>query len=212
VRSALLNYPEYKAFAQHNPEGDLAADQRHRARAWLVWRPFTTGHHGLSISLLESFYTGTPYGAAGTVDTRASATSPPGLVSNPGYAAPPASVTYYFTDRDAFRTDSVTRTDLAVNYAFKWKALGQDVEVILQPEVLNLFNEQGVENVNTTVQTATTAGSGLQRFNPFTQTPVEGVHWRRQPATATQGGFGKPTNELDYQQPRLFRFSVGFRF
>lgn len=212
VRSALLNYPEYKAFAQHNPEGALAADQRHRARAWLVWRPFSTSHHNMSISLLESYYTGTPYGAAGTVDTRASATSPAGLITNPGYAAPPSSVTYYFTDRDAFRTDTITRTDLALNYAWKWNAFGQDLEVFIQPDCINVFNEDGVEAVNTTVQTATTAGSGLARFNPFTETPVEGVHWRKLPASSTQQGFGKPRNDLDYQQPRLFRFSVGLRF
>ena len=34
----------------------------------------------------------------------------------------------------------------------------------------------------------------------------------RQPASATQGGFGKPRNDLDFQQPRIFRFSVGLRF
>lgn len=211
VRSTLLNYPEYKAFARNNPDGDLLADQRHRARAWVAWKPFTTTHHSLSISLLESYYTGTPYGAMGNVDTRASATSPAGLIANPGYATPPASVTYYFTDRDAFRTDTITRTDIAVNYSFKWQLFAQEVEVILQPEVLNAFNEHGVEAVSTTVQTATNT-AGLQRFNPFTETPVEGVHWRRQPASATQLGFGKPRNDLDYQLPRTFRFSVGLRF
>ncbi|HXT21007.1 MAG TPA: TonB-dependent receptor [Thermoanaerobaculia bacterium] len=205
VPSALLNYPEYKAFAQHNPEGDLAADQRHRARAWVVWNPFTTDHHGLSISLLETYYTGTPYGALGLVDTRASATSPPGLIVNPGYASPPTSVNYYFTDRDAFRTDTITRTDIAVNYSFKWGLFGQDLEFILQPEVLNLFNEDGVEAVNTTVQQATNT-AGLQRFNPFTDTPVEGVHWRKGPT------FGQPRNDLDFQLPRTFRLSAGVRF
>jgi hypothetical protein len=205
VRSALLNYPEYKAFEAHNPDGDLAADQRHRARAWVVWQPFATSRHDLSVSLLETYYTGTPYGAVGLVDTRASATSPAGLITNPGYVGPPASVTYYFTDRDAFRTDNITRTDIAVNYAFKWPILGQDLEFFLQPEVLNLFNEDGVEAVNTTVQQATNT-AGLQRFNPFTQTPVEGVHWRKGPT------FGQPRNDLDFQLPRTFRFSVGLRF
>jgi hypothetical protein len=38
-----------------------------------MWSPFTTDHHGLSISLLETYDTGTPYGALGLVDTRASA-------------------------------------------------------------------------------------------------------------------------------------------
>ena len=82
-RSALRNFPEYKAFAQHNPDGDLFADQRHRAKAWVSWRPFSTSHHSLSVSLLESFNTGSPYGALGNVDTRSSATSPAGLVTIP---------------------------------------------------------------------------------------------------------------------------------
>jgi len=210
-RSALRNYPEYKAFAQHNPDGDLAADQRHRARLWTVWRPFSTARHNMSVSVLEHYNTGTPYGAVGNVDTRASATSPAGLIVNPGYAAPPASVGYYFTDRDAFTTDTITRTDFAINYAFKWQLAGADLEVFLQPEILNAFNEHGVEATSTTVQTATNT-AGLSRFNPFTETPVEGVHWRRQPASATQGGFGKPRNDLDFQLPRTYRFSVGFRF
>ena len=111
----------------------------------------------------------------------------------------------------AFRTDDITRTDIAINYSFKWPIMGHDLEFFLQPEVLNLFNEDGVEAVNTTVQTAVNT-AGLSRFNPFTQTPVEGVHWRRQPASATQRGFGQPRNDLDYQLPRTFRFSTGVRF
>ncbi|HEV8630981.1 MAG TPA: TonB-dependent receptor, partial [Thermoanaerobaculia bacterium] len=212
VRSTVLQYPEYQAFRQNNPEGDLAADQRHRARLWAVWRAFATPHHELNISALEIYHSGSPYGAFAVngVDTRFSPTVP-GLVVNPGYANAPSSVPYYFTDRDAFHTDSVTRTDLAVNYSFKWPALGQDLEIFLQPEVINAFNEHGVEAVNTTVQTAINT-AGLSRFNPFTTTPVEGVNWRRQPASATQGGFGKPRNDLDFQTPRTFRFSVGVRF
>jgi hypothetical protein len=124
---------------------------------------------------------------------------------NPGYAIPPAAVTYFFTDRDAFRLDDITSTDLSVNYSFNWAAFGKDIEVFLQPEVLNLFDEQAVINVNTTVLTATNT-AGLQRFNPFTTEPVEGVHWRR------GSQFGQPVADTDYQQPRVFRFSVGFRF
>jgi hypothetical protein len=35
---------------------------------------------------------------------------------------------------------------------------------------------------------------------------VEGVNW------AKRDTFGQPLNEADYQIPRTFRFSVGFRF
>ena len=43
-------------------------------------------------------------------------------------------------------------------------------------------------------------------FNPFTETPVEGVHWRK------DDDFGEPTAEYHYQIPREYRFSIGFRF
>ena len=79
----------------------------------------------------------------------------------------------------------------------------------MQPEVLNVFDEQGVIFVNTTVGTVLTAGAlgaGLQGFNPFTTTPVEGVHWRRGP------NFGKATNATNFQTPRTYRLSLGFRF
>ena len=68
-----------------------------------------------------------------------------------------------------------------------------------------MFDEHGVGFVNQAVQDATST-TGLQRFNPFTTQPIEGVHWRR------GANFGKPTNELHYQQPRTYRLSLGFRF
>ena len=78
-------------------------------------------------------------------------------------------------------------------------------EIFLQPEVLNVFNESAVTNPSTTTYSARNDGS-LQTFNPFTETPVEGVHWRK------GDNFGQPLSENDYQQPRTFRFSVGIRF
>ena len=46
----------------------------------------------------------------------------------------------------------------------------------------------------------------LTAFNPFSETPVEGVHWKKGPS------FGQPTSPSSYQSPRDFNFSVGFRF
>jgi len=58
---------------------------------------------------------------------------------------------------------------------------------------------------NTTEYTAINDGS-LEPFNPWTETPVEGVHWRR------DDEWGEAENDLDYQDPRTFRVSVGIRF
>lgn len=198
IASAILQFPEYKDLSWNNPRGDLGLDQRHRARIWAVYNILTGGRNNLSVSLLQNYASGTPYGAVGAVDTRP-------IVTNPGYAIPPATVTYYFTNRDAFRTDDLTATDLSFNYGFVFSTFGKEVEIYLQPEVLNLFDEQGVGFVNTAVQDATNT-DGLEPFNPFTTKPVEGVHWRR------GNNFGKPTNELHFQQPRTFRMSVGFKF
>jgi hypothetical protein len=46
----------------------------------------------------------------------------------------------------------------------------------------------------------------MQTFNPFTQTPVEGVNWSKRPT------FGTAINKFAYTTPRMFRFSVGVRF
>jgi hypothetical protein len=91
------------------------------------------------------------------------------------------------------------------------------VKLIVQPEVINLFNEQAVTSFNEEVLTSDDVDY-LEPFNPFTTAnPVEcrqgapeleckGAHWQKGP------NFGKPETEGDYQQPRTFRFSVGLRF
>ena len=198
VAATDLQYPEYKQASWNNPRGALANDQPQRIRVWAVYDIFNTGRNRLNVGLLQNFASGLPYGAAGRVDSRP-------YVKNPGYALPPSTVTYYYTARDAYRMDDITATDLTLNYTFTWRTLGKDVEVFLEPEVLNVFNEAGVINVNTSVLDAT-RNTSFAKFNPYTDKPVEGVHWAR---AAT---FGKPQTKDDYQAPRTFRFSVGFRF
>ena len=183
--------------------GTLGADQEHKLRVWGIYDVFDNDHHNLSVSLLQNFFSGSPYGASGTVDTRP-------FVTNPGYILPPSSVTYFFTPRDAFKTDDVTRTDVSLNYSFHWNAWGQDMQIFLQPEIINVFDESAVTDVYTGVARANSASStcpgGCQTFDPFTTTPVEGVNW------AKRDGFGEPENEDDFQTPRTYRISVGFRF
>jgi hypothetical protein len=79
------------------------------------------------------------------------------------------------------------------------------LELFVQPEVLNLFNEQGAVGVDTTIFTSESDPT-LQLFNPLTESPAEGVHWRK------GDDFGQPTGEDHYQRPRTFRVSVGLRF
>ena len=83
---------------------------------------------------------------------------------------------------------------------------GTELELFVQPEVTNLFNENGVVHVDSTVFTAWSPGSGLEPFDPWTTAPVESVHWAKGPR------FGRPVLESDYQAPRTFRVSLGVRF
>jgi hypothetical protein len=207
------SFPEYKDLEWNNPRGDLAIDQRHRVRLYGIWEILSSERHSLNASVLQSYYSGRPYGAVGLVDTRANAGAPAGLVVNPGYAAPPASVVYYFTERDAFETPDITSTDLSLNYSFYLKAAGRDLETFVQTDVFNVFDEDGFINVNQGIQTAVNS-SAMQRFNPFTTQPVEGVHWRKPPVAGRPQDttFGRPANEFDYQTPRTYRLSVGVRF
>ena len=198
-----FDFPEYIAFSQaaNRSFGYLAGDQRHRARLWVGY-DLTTRFGAFTITALENYDSGRAYDANGTVDPRP-------FVTNPGYAIPPASETYYFSSRGAFRTDNVTRTDLAMNIsipAFK------TLEVFVRPELLNVFNEKAFTggrlgtDSDFTVLTRVNGGSTYAAFNPFTQTPVQGVNYALGP------NFGKAIAPQGYQLPRTFRFSVGLRF
>jgi outer membrane receptor for ferrienterochelin and colicin len=197
ISADYLTYPEYKQVRWNSPDGYLATDERHRARAWAIYDFWRNDHNALSGGIIQSYFSGTPYGAVGSVDPRK-------FVTNPGYAVPPTTVNYYYTARDAFRTNPIVSTDLTLDYSFHWGAFSKDIEVFMEPQVLNVFNRKGALNVSTAVLDPT--NSNLQPFNPFTQTPVEGVNWRRDPK------FGKPQSQFDFQPPRTFRFSVGLRF
>jgi hypothetical protein len=214
VATSLLSYPEFKQASWNSPDGDLAIDQRHRARIWGTYQLPTASLAGsLIVGVVQQFSSGIPYSAVGSVN-------PIPYALNPGYLAPPASVEYYFSKRGAFRTDASYRTDLALNYAHKIAAGGRSPEVFFHGDVLNVFNRfqlcgcgdtvfnnGGKSNLATINQGIFGPGvSGMQTFNPFTQTPVEGVNWSKRPT------FGTAINKFAYTTPRMFRFSVGVRF
>ena len=217
IRETILRYPEYFNRSWYYTEGDLNADVRHKVRAWASYDfPIPESAGRLNMGVLQYYNTGTSYGANGPVDTRP-------FVTNPGYANPPAppAILYYFTPRDAFHMDDLWRTDLALNYAHK---LGlKKAEIFVRGTMVNAFNRHRLTNfwggvnseldlgcgtggcISTTVQTNAN-NSAITRFNPFTETPVEGVNWRK------AGTFGQPTSRFAYQTPRTYQFAVGFRF
>ena len=127
------------------------------------------------------------------------------FVANPGYTTPPAATTYYFGERGAYRTDDLLRTDLSLNYVFPAARHGGRPSMFVKFVVNNIFNNAAVTEVDNTVFT-NDSDATLTRFNPFTETPVEGIHWRRGP------NFGQPIAAGAYQTARSFNVAVGIWF
>ncbi|MGA7614593.1 MAG: carboxypeptidase regulatory-like domain-containing protein [Thermoanaerobaculia bacterium] len=188
-----LQYPEYWQESWNNPTGYLNTDQRHKLRAWAAY-DLPTAFGNFNFSVLERFDSGSPYSLVGTIPIRA-------YVTNPGYSTPPSYENYYFSGRGAERWDNITSTDLGLNYALPIHG----VQLFLQGELINAFNESAQLGGDTTILTARNTSS-LQTFNPFTETPVEGVNWRK------GANFGNALGPGDFQTPREYRFSAGVRF
>ena len=194
-------YPEYAQRSWSYPTGYLPGDQRNRARVWIGGN-LSTGWGQVGLTVLESYQSGLPYEAVGFVSLGlwddAGQYHP--YVPDQGYQTPPRDGAYYFSKRGEFRTDDISSTDIALTLtvrAFSW------LEVFVQPQVLNLFNQQGSVEVSSGVLTNLDDPDRFATFDPFTEKPVRGVHYE------LASTFGTPTA---YQPPRTFRFSVGLRF
>jgi outer membrane receptor for ferrienterochelin and colicin len=222
----LFQYPEYRQASWFSPEGDLASDQRHRTNFWVNYG--VPKVDGLTVSLFQDFSTGVPYGAGGGLPVGQSGFSASAFVdarpyvTDPGYVTPQGGPreTYYYTARDAFRTEMSRRTDLAINYSYRIPR-ASSVEAFVQAQIVNLFNVQdmcacGSDVFNNGGNVAVSRiGSGvlnpvnspsLTPFNPFTETPVQGVNWNY------NTNFGTPLNRFAFTSPRMFRMSFGVRF
>ena len=196
--AAYTDYPEYRDPRWHSPTGWLAIDQRHKLRTWAtITVPAPKALGRVIATIVQRVDTGRPYSAAGYIN-------PTAYVVNPGYVTPPSSVPYYFSDRGAFRTDTLSATDLSVtiNRTFGTKT---KVQVFFRGQCINVFNQTAVINVSRSVLTRNDS-TAYAAFNPFTEQPVRGVNYALGP------DFGKPTTPSDYQPPREFSFSVGFRY
>lgn len=201
ITDITLSYPEYIDKQWGSPEGDLASDQRHKVRVWASYTADLGRAGMMSVGVVQRLTSGKPFGAIGTIDSRP-------YVTNPGYLTPPATVNYFFTGRDGFRTDAITATDLAINYE---RRLGlKNARLFGRFVIDNILNQSGYNAGGTRLDVATvltnTTVTSLARFNPFTEKPVEGVHYR------LPNSFGKPLSNDDYQIPRRFTASVGLRF
>lgn len=201
VQDDVLAYPEYKDLSWNTPVGDLSSDQRHKLRLWGNYDLPLGAAGRINVGLLERMNSGTPYSSEASIDTR-------GFVTNPGYLTPDSTISYYFGGRGTYRTDTIWSTDLSMNYYFPLP-LGRRTELFARFVVNNMFNNTGQDGTsNQTVFTASNQNPArtLVAFNPFTTTPVEGVHYQ------LSDQFGAALSADDYQPPRTFFFGGGFRF
>jgi hypothetical protein len=206
-----LYYPEFFAYEQGTPIGDLPGDQRHRLRAWAGYT-FDLGPATLSATLLHSYDSGLPYSVAGPINL----TRYTGAPANPGYATIPNGL-YYFSGRGALRAEGIHSTDLALRASMRTGAL----EWFAQGDLLNALNRDGVadpQRLGLTVSTAATSTTFLP-FDPARDTPLECPRGEAATVCTAMGAhyqlaqnFGEPLNDLAYQRPRTVRVSLGVRF
>jgi hypothetical protein len=206
--------PEYTGFEEFNPVGYLLPDMRHRANIWVGY-DIPTSFGEFNISALERYHSALSYSARGTIDVRqgTSPARPANGVTNPGYQSVPSNVGYTFSERGGLRLDDISSTDLAVNYSLPFAGR---YRFFVETDVINIFNEQGLEDpdfVDKTVQTHRSTATRCNNskrclpFNPLKgDVPVEGVNWVKGPL------FGQAVGVEAYQLPRTFRFSLGVRF
>jgi outer membrane receptor protein involved in Fe transport len=201
IRFEGTRYPEYKDASWNYPDGDLSSDQRHRSRLWLNYRPQFA--RGLTLSLLQVMESGVPYGGGGREAIAPDGAVTSGVdsrpyVTNPGYLTPPAgaNTTYFYTARDAFRTEAQYRSDLGISYAYRIPG-GRGLELFGQLQI--------IQRINTAILTPVTSAA-LQPFNPFTTVPVRGVNWDLNP------NFGRAVSRFAYTTPQSARLSFGVRF
>ena len=222
LTDSVLHYPEYRQESWNFPEGDLSIDQRHRARLWVNYTPWES----LTLSVLQALESGIPYSASNQNSASLNGVDPRPWVANPGYLTPPAGAQtqYYYTARDAFRLEGQKRTDFAATYSYGLNlGSARPLDLFVQAQVVNLFNQFQLcgcggsptftkggnlqnQTVDTGIRTAVSHPALYQPFNPFTTTPIEGVHWDKSPT------FGRALNRFAYTTPRTFSLNFGVRF
>jgi hypothetical protein len=212
LTSDIFQYPEYRQLAWYAPEGDLSADQRHRSTIWFTYN--VPRVQRLTLSLLQDLASGLPYGAVGVPNSSGVDATP--YVTNPGYVTPQGggSETYYYTARDAFRTEGTKRTDVAVTYSVGVRG-SRKADMFFQAQLLNVFNTFDMCGCGSTVFSnggafaLNTIGQTVIAnvpFDPFTTVPEEGKNWIKSTT------FGTPLSRSAFTSPRTLRLSFGIRF
>ena len=180
-----------------SPSGDLSNDRRHRLSFWSQVAVIDTEEQGtLGLALIETIESGAPYGVVSWIDAA------PAIGSST-----PVLMPYYFTARDAFRTEGSMRTDFSVRYVRRLPGTVR-TDLLIQFHALNLFDAEQVLDRPSyeAARTAFSHPSAFAPFNPFTQQPVRNVHWDVDPRLTSALATAQET------MPRAYRLTVGIRF
>jgi len=183
----------------------------------------------LNLSAIQRYDSGVPYSASAAVPAVSSVANPP------KYVSAPTTVTYFFSDRGAFRTAATRATDLSATFSFP--AL-RGVELYVEGYVFNAFNNHEVVNatsgastvIDQTVRTSRSSTflavdptgktvRALAVINPFTGVPKECPQGNTAQQCFDMGAnyqlgpnFGNPTSKSAYQTPRSYSMALGLRF
>jgi hypothetical protein len=191
-----LTYPEYSQASWNRPVGDLALDERHNLRMWVDYElPFVRVGR-TDVAVLQQVTSRAPLSVRAPVAVRS-------YVDNPGYVTPPAVATYYLGERGGHETATIVSTDLSINWSML--VLGGKSRVFSRLIVANVFNRTVIVSPDDTVLTAVIDPT-LSPFDPFTQRPLEGIHYRLGPQ------YGQALSADAWQHPRSVVVSAGIRF
>ena len=132
------NYPEYRQASWNYPEGDLAIDQRHRREdvGDLQRAHEHDGRHHSRLACCSSSASGVPFPGGGAGSDRGH------LDQSRLRDASAADRVFLHSAAIAFRTEATYRTDLAVNYGYRFgQSNGFRPELFFHGEMLNVFNQ-----------------------------------------------------------------------
>jgi outer membrane receptor protein involved in Fe transport len=186
--SVIENYPLVFPAARYAPIAPIDNEaQSHRLQAY-GFKTFETGLGTLNLGAVGRFESGRQ--ALLQVVSPLSNTQNAAAASA-GYLNVPSSQALFF-DGETVQFDSIFNLDLSATLTF---GTGSGSGVYIKADVFNVLGGSGLESFDTTI------------------IPGGSVDSQGQPTTFTRGStFGSARSFDDFQAPRQFRFSVGFRF
>ena len=176
------------------PFGYTDDDLRHRVNLLGSYSFFDGVLNGLTLGSVFQYRSGLPWSKTGTVR----------LLNTPQYVSDfggQGTYTHYFDGRGQERFDGFWHLDLSARYDFR---IFRELDAFVRAIAYNSTNEDTLYRHAVTGRADTTGG---------------GLNWAPSGSCGTSDEpsrdctqFGRIRNDLDYQTPRTYQFTVGFTF